>query len=86
MTRLAVEAGVDVLAHTPFTELVDDVLIARAVRDGTAMDLDARRDRATATSTPDAERALDNLRRFRAAGGTRALRHRPRQRRRSRSA
>ena len=45
MTRLAVEAGVDALAHTPFTERVDDVLVARAVAMRAALDLHALRDR-----------------------------------------
>ncbi|GAA1508370.1 hypothetical protein BJ978_001330 [Agromyces terreus] len=68
MTRLAVEAGVDALAHTPFTERVDDELIADAV---------ARGQRWISTlfvagygeRTPEAEQAVDNLRRFHAAGG-----------------
>jgi len=68
MTELAVDAGVDVLAHTPFTERVGDDLIARAV---------GARQRWISTlfvagygsPTPERERALDNLRRFRAAGG-----------------
>ncbi|GAA1829088.1 hypothetical protein [Agromyces salentinus] len=68
MTRLAIEAGVDALAHTPFTERVDDGLIARAV---------ALRQRWISTlvvtgygeRTPETEYAIDNLRRFHAAGG-----------------
>ncbi|WP_214467946.1 hypothetical protein [Microbacterium flavescens] len=34
MTRLALDAGVDALAHTPFTEALDDDLIGRAVAAG----------------------------------------------------
>ncbi|MFF2372465.1 amidohydrolase family protein [Agromyces sp. NPDC058110] len=68
MTRLAVEAGVDALAHTPFTERVDDELIARAVAIGqrwiSTLFVAGHGER-----TPDAERAVDNLRRFHAAGG-----------------
>ena len=69
MTRLAVEAGVDALAHTPFTELVDDVLVARAVAMGQRW-ISTLFVTGYGTTTPDSERALDNLRRFRDAGGT----------------
>ncbi|KRE23213.1 hypothetical protein ASG80_09615 [Agromyces sp. Soil535] len=68
MTRLAVEAGVDALAHTPFTELLDDVLIARAVAIGQRW-ISTLFVTGYGTITPDSERALDNLRRFREAGG-----------------
>ncbi|WP_448811475.1 amidohydrolase family protein [Agromyces bauzanensis] len=68
MTRLAIEAGVDALAHTPFTERVDDDLVARAV---------AAEQRWISTlfvtsygePAPEREMALDNLRRFHGAGG-----------------
>ena len=68
MTRLAVEAGVDTLAHTPFTELVDDALIARAVAIGQRW-ISTLFVTGYGAVTPDLERALDNLRRFRGAGG-----------------
>ena len=68
MTRVAVEAGVDALAHTPFTELVDDALIARAVALGQRW-ISTLFVTGYGSITPDSERAIDNLRRFRAAGG-----------------
>lgn len=68
MTRLAVEAGVDALAHTPFTELVDGALIARAVALGQRW-ISTLFVTGYGSITPDSERAIDNLRRFRAAGG-----------------
>ena len=69
MTRLAIDAGIDALAHTPFTERLDTALIARAVAAGqrwistlfVAGDDD--------DATPEREIALDNLARFHAAGG-----------------
>lgn len=64
MTRLAVEAGVDALAHTPFSERIDGELIARAVAAGQAW--------ISTLAIHDALGALtasDNLRRFHAAGG-----------------
>jgi imidazolonepropionase-like amidohydrolase len=66
MTRLAVEAGVDVLAHTPFTEAVSPRLIARAVRMGQVWisTLDIHSDNQAARAT-----ALSNLAAFVAAGG-----------------
>jgi hypothetical protein len=69
MTRLAVEAGVDVLAHTPFTEPVDDLLIDRAVAIGQRW-ISTLFVTGYGTATPDSDRALDNLRRFRDAGGS----------------
>lgn len=68
MTRLAVDAGVDVLAHTPFTEHVDDELVARGVASGQRWISTLF---VTSHGEPSAERdlALDNLRRFHAAGG-----------------
>lgn len=68
MTRLAVEAGVDALAHAPFTEHVDDALIARAVAIGQRW-ISTLFVTGYGSVTPDSERAIDNLRRFRAAGG-----------------
>ena len=68
MTALAVEAGVDVLAHTPFTEPVDDALIARAVAAGQRW-ISTLFVTGYGSPTPQRERAVDNLRRFRAAGG-----------------
>lgn len=64
MTRLAVEAGLDALAHTPFTEAVDDALLRGALDRGQVW-----------ISTlaihdgPALPCAVDNLRRFAAAGG-----------------
>ncbi|GAA1757365.1 amidohydrolase family protein [Agromyces humatus] len=68
MTALAVEAGVDALAHTPFTEQVDDALIARAVAAGQRW-ISTLFVAGYGATTPERERALDNLRRFREAGG-----------------
>lgn len=68
MTRLAVEAGVDALAHTPFTEHVDDALVARAVAIGQRW-ISTLFVTGYGTSTPDSKRAADNLRRFLEAGG-----------------
>jgi imidazolonepropionase-like amidohydrolase len=68
MTRLAVDAGADVLAHTPFTERVDDDLIARGVAIGqrwiSTLFINGYGD-----PSPDFDRAVDNLRRFHDAGG-----------------
>jgi imidazolonepropionase-like amidohydrolase len=68
MTRLAVEAGVDALAHTPFTEHVDDALVERAVAIGQRW-ISTLFVTGYGTVTPDSERAADNLRRFLDAGG-----------------
>lgn len=68
MTRLAIDAGVDVLAHTPFTEHVDDELIARAVVMGQRW-ISTLFVTSYGSPTPDRDRALDNLGRFHAAGG-----------------
>jgi imidazolonepropionase-like amidohydrolase len=68
MTRLAVEAGVDALAHTPFTEHVDDALVERAVAIGQHW-ISTLFVTGYGTVTPDSERAADNLRRFLDAGG-----------------
>lgn len=67
MTRLAVEARVDALAHTPFTELVPAALIAQAVAAGQRWisTIDIHR------NEPEAENiALANLAAFVSAGGT----------------
>ena len=66
MTRLALDAGVDVLAHTPFTETLDAALISRAARAGQRWisTLDIHRD------DPGGARASRaNLAAFVAAGG-----------------
>lgn len=59
----AVAAGVDVLAHTPWTERLDEVVVRAAARTTSWIStLDIHRGR-------DREVAVDNLRRFHAAGG-----------------
>jgi hypothetical protein len=67
MAELAIDAGVDVLVHAPFTERLDDGLVGRAASAGQAwistLAIHVRDDGATA------EIAIDNLRRFHAAGG-----------------
>ncbi|MEI5584125.1 MULTISPECIES: amidohydrolase family protein [unclassified Agromyces] len=67
MAALAIEAGVDVLVHAPFTERLDDALVARAADDGQAwistLAVHVRDDAAAA------EIAIDNVRRFHGAGG-----------------
>ncbi|GAA1797543.1 hypothetical protein [Agromyces neolithicus] len=68
MTALAVDAGVDALAHTPFTERIDDALIARAVAAGQRW-ISTLFVTGYGSATPERERAIDNLTRFRAAGG-----------------
>ncbi|PJJ53392.1 hypothetical protein CLV56_2881 [Mumia flava] len=64
--RSAADAGVDVLAHTPWTERVDDLLVARLASSGQRWisTLDIHRGIPVARA-----RALDNLRRFHAVGG-----------------
>lgn len=66
MTRRALDAGVDVLAHTPFSEALDDGLIAAAAASGQAWisTLDIHRD-----DNDAAARARGHLRAFAAAGG-----------------
>ena len=66
MSRLAIDAGVDVLAHTPFTEVLDPELIIRAAHAGQRWisTLDIHRDDPAAR---DAARV--NLAAFVAAGG-----------------
>lgn len=67
MARLAIDAGADVLVHAPFSERLDDELIARAAASGQAwistLAIHVRDDAATA------DLAIDNVRRFHAAGG-----------------
>ncbi|GLI27565.1 amidohydrolase [Agromyces rhizosphaerae] len=69
MAERALDAGVDALAHTPWTERLDDALIARAVAAGqrwiSSLDIHDRGGRGA-----DHAVALDNLARFHAAGGT----------------
>ncbi|WP_394553329.1 hypothetical protein ACDF64_02995 [Agromyces sp. MMS24-JH15] len=68
MTRLASEAGVDALAHVPFTERVDDDLIAESVASGRRW-ISTLFVQGHGTPSADHDRALDNLARFHAAGG-----------------
>ncbi|WP_353807833.1 amidohydrolase family protein [Agromyces sp. SYSU T00194] len=69
MAERAIDAGVDAVAHTPWTERLDDALIARAVAAGqrwiSTLDIHDRGGRGA-----DHAVALDNLARFHAAGGT----------------
>ena len=66
MPSLALDAGVDILAHTPFTEQLDERLIQRAARSGqrwiSTLDIHAADPEARAASSA-------NLARFAAAGG-----------------
>jgi imidazolonepropionase-like amidohydrolase len=68
MVELAIAAGVGALAHTPWTHRLDDEVVAEAVDAGQAwistLDMHGH-----GNSTPDRERAVDNLARFHAAGG-----------------
>jgi imidazolonepropionase-like amidohydrolase len=62
-----VEAGVDELAHAPWTERLDDELVAATARRmGMVSTLDIH---SFGRDTPELQRATDNLRRFAAAGG-----------------
>lgn len=65
MTRHALDAGVDVLAHTPFTETLSAEIIEQAVEQGQAWisTLGIHSDSDTST-------ALENARAFVATGGT----------------
>ncbi|QNE36566.1 amidohydrolase family protein [Leifsonia shinshuensis] len=67
-TARAVKAGVDQLAHTPFTERLDDVLIAESAQRGmtwiSTLDIHG-----WGVPTGQYRTAVDNLRRFVAAGG-----------------
>lgn len=64
MTLLALEAGVDALAHTPFTERLDPRLIARAIAAGQVWISTL-----AIHTGPDRDRAVANLAAFAAAGG-----------------
>jgi imidazolonepropionase-like amidohydrolase len=68
MVELAIAAGVGALAHTPWTHRLDGEVVAEAVDAGqvwiSTLDIHGH-----GTSTPDQERAVDNLARFHAAGG-----------------
>ncbi|WP_127794681.1 hypothetical protein [Agromyces sp. LHK192] len=76
MAALAIEAGADVLVHTPWTEELPDELVDRAARAGqawiTTLHLHARDDAGADTDTDTGAfgRAVSNLARFHAAGGT----------------
>jgi imidazolonepropionase-like amidohydrolase len=64
----ALGAGIDELAHTPWTERLSDSLIdglARSTRIVSTLDIQSY-----GLDTPAVRTALDNLRRFHAAGGT----------------
>ncbi|WP_438854109.1 amidohydrolase family protein [Agromyces sp. M3QZ16-3] len=67
MAELAIDAGAEVLVHAPFTQRLDDDVIARAVAAGQAwistLAIHVRDDASVA------ETAIDNVRRFHAAGG-----------------
>ncbi|KAA1419774.1 hypothetical protein FE697_017855 [Mumia zhuanghuii] len=64
--ELAIGAGVDVLAHTPWSERLDDTLVREAVSRGQRWitTLDIHRD-----DVESQQVAIDNLARFHAAGG-----------------
>jgi imidazolonepropionase-like amidohydrolase len=67
-TERAVGAGVDELAHTPWTERLSDLLLesaARTLRIVSTLDIHSYGE-----ITPELRVACDNLVRFRAAGGT----------------
>ena len=69
MVELALAGAVPALAHTPWTHRLDDEVVAEAVDAGQAWisTLDIH---GYGTPTPDQDRAVDNLARFHAAGGT----------------
>lgn len=72
MSRLATDAGIDAFAHAPFTERLDDALITRAAAAGQrwiSTLFVASAGGEVGARTPELETALDNLRRFHAAGG-----------------
>lgn len=67
---LAIDAGADALVHVPWTERLDDALIARAVAAGQAwISTLAIHARDFGDDSPELACAIDNLARFRAAGG-----------------
>jgi imidazolonepropionase-like amidohydrolase len=63
----ALGAGVDELAHTPWTRLSDEVIVVAAARLRIVSTLDSL---SFGRDTPEIRIALDNMRRFHAAGGT----------------
>jgi imidazolonepropionase-like amidohydrolase len=63
----ALGAGIDELAHTPWTRLSDDVVGTAALRLRIVSTLDIL---SFGRDTPEIRAALDNLRRFHQAGGT----------------
>jgi imidazolonepropionase-like amidohydrolase len=63
----ALGAGVDELAHTPWVRLSDDVIGNAAARLRIVSTLDIQ---SFGRDTPEIRTAIDNLRRFHAAGGT----------------
>jgi imidazolonepropionase-like amidohydrolase len=63
----ALGAGVDELAHTPWTRLSDDVIQTAALRQRIVSTLDIL---SFGRDTPEIRTALDNLRRFHVAGGS----------------
>jgi imidazolonepropionase-like amidohydrolase len=63
----ALGAGVDELAHTPWTRLSDEVIQAAATQVRIVSTLDIL---SFGRDTPEIRTALDNLRRFHVAGGT----------------
>jgi len=69
MVELAIAAGVAAFAHTPWTHRLDDAVIEESVEAGmrwiSTLDIHGYGE-----STPDQQRAVDNLGRFHAAGGT----------------
>ena len=69
MVELAIAGGVAALAHTPWTHRLDDAVIAECVEAGmrwiSTLDIHGY-----GQSSPDQQRAVDNLGRFHAAGGT----------------
>lgn len=68
MTERALDAGVNVIAHAPFTERLDAALIARMSRAGTAvistLDIHGRGE-----PTSESQTAMENVRHLAAAGG-----------------
>lgn len=68
-TQRALSTGVDELAHTPWTERLSDAVVAGLVRRGVRIvsTLDIH---SYGRVTPDLRRAVENLFRFRGAGGT----------------
>jgi imidazolonepropionase-like amidohydrolase len=70
MSRLAIDAGIDAFAHTPFTERLDAALIAQAAAAGQRW-ISTLFVASGGELEPNPEQgiALDNLARFHAAGG-----------------